>query len=338
VKINRKVLLEKLESVGPGLSAKAVVEQSDHFVFAEGNVATFDGEVACFAPIDLGFSGAVPAKPLLDLLRRLSEDELDLSADGGELLVKGDRKRSGIRIEVKIVLPVEGVEEPKEWRPLDKEFLEAVALVGRCASTDASQFVVTCVHLTPHYIEASDRFQIGRRLVATGVETPCLVRRSSLDSLAKSGVEQVSETDEWLHFRAKSGLRVSLRKYEDKFPLLDKHLDVEGHEVKLPKGEGLEEAVARASVFSAEESTNLMVVELRSGKIKITGRGQHGWHSEVKDVEYAGDDLSFTVAPSVLLEIFRKADKVVVSSGDRCRLAVDAGKFRFVACTGKPRE
>jgi len=333
VKTDRKSLLSKLLAVAPAVASKGIMEQGQCFLFRKGRAAAFDGEVACFADVGLEADCAVPAKPLLDLLGKLPEDEIDVEFTDSELNVKGKRRKSGIRLEAKVVNPIDGVGEPGKWRSLPDGFSEACDLVRRCCSSDQSQFVITCVHVTPEYVEASDRFQIARHAVESGIE-PCMVRAKALAVAAKSKPTEFSDGEEWLHFRNADGIRVSVRRYPDKFPLLEKHLEIEGRAVKLLKESDLKGLLDRAGIF-ADEDREYVTVELRPGKLKVTARGSQGWYSEVGDVGFDGDPLSFTVAPEVLLEVVRRTEQVIVSEK---RLAADAGPLRFVVCTGRPKD
>jgi DNA polymerase III sliding clamp (beta) subunit (PCNA family) len=324
----RRDLLKSLESVAPGLSKKEVIEQSSCFVFKGGQVITFNDEVACSTSCNLDVEGAVVADPLLSLLGKLQEDELEVDAVDGELVVKGKRRKAGIRLESEISLPVDGIETPEKWKKLPAEFLEAVGVVQNCVSQDQSQFVLTCVHLHPEQVEACDNFQLIRFPIKTGLTKPTLVRGTALSGIASMEVKEFSETENWLHFRGPSGVILSCRRYMDKYPDIGPLLECKGEKVKLPKG--LDGVIDKAKVFS--EGDGNVVVELRSGKTRITGRGVNGWYSEVMDTEYAGEDTRFAISPKLLLEITKQTEVMTVAEG---RIKIDSGKFTFVVCTGE---
>jgi len=99
MKIKREVLLKQLEVVSPGLASKEIIEQSSHFVFQDGKVITFDDEISCTGNLSLEVTGAIQGKPLLELLRKLQESEIDITHKDGELIIKGKGRRAGIRME-----------------------------------------------------------------------------------------------------------------------------------------------------------------------------------------------------------------------------------------------
>lgn len=341
MKINRKKWLAELEAVAPGLDLRGMVEeQSTCFVFRDGRVITYNNEVACSAASSLaGVDGAVQADPLMKLLRKLKEDEVDVSVGDGKLLVKGKGRRAGVTMEADVTLPVESIDEPERWRKLPEGFVEAVDVVRRCAGTDESRFVLTCVHVCPEWVEATDDFQIIRYPIKTGfkwtkteedgVFQGVLVRRESLRHLAAAGVTEFGLTEDWLHFRNPDGLTLSCRRYPGKYPRLDDALDVDGVAVTLP--EGLAEAVEKAGIFSGDDEAGDQVsVELRDGRLRLEGHGTSGWYEERRRIEYEGKPVKFRIEPELLIEIVRRADVWRVAEG---RLRVDGGKFTYVSCT-----
>lgn len=332
MKIKRTELLKQLESVVPGLSSgREVVEQPSHFTFrADGKVMTYNDEVACVGDCLLTLNGACPAAELLGLLRKLPDDEIVVEVAEGELRIKGGSRKAGIRMEAISSLPVDAVEQPGKWRRLPEGFWDAVTTVGQCASKDESQFILTCIHLTEKHVEACDRFQLARYPIETGL-IGVLLKSSAVKELAGMGMVGVSCTESWVHFRDKAGLVLSCRKYEGQYPDLDAFLQVKGTKTKLPKG--LADAVAKAEVFSgAEKDDNVLRVDLRPDKLRLTGRGPNGWYSETVAIEYAGEPTEFTIAPKMLLEICRRADECVIGDG---RIKVATDKFEYVSCVGK---
>ena len=130
MKVNREELLKQLESVLPGLSTREIIEQSSCFIFKNKTVSTFNDEIACLQKSLLKIEGAVQAMPLISILRKLQEEELEIDTNdkNTQLLIKGKRRRVGVRMEQDIVLPVEAVDKPKKWKELPANFADAIAL------------------------------------------------------------------------------------------------------------------------------------------------------------------------------------------------------------------
>lgn len=334
MRVNREELLRKLESVSPGLAVKEAVEQSSCFAFKGGSVVTFNDEVACRTKCDVGFEGAVAAKPLLELLAKMPEEEVDVGPTDGGLLVKGKRRRSTIVMEADITLPVGVVDRPDKWRPVDAEFSEAISIVQHCAGKDYTHFYTVCIHITPDYVEACDNFHAARYPVATGVVEPCLVKKESIKHIVGLGMTKVGATNAWLHYRNPSGLVFSLRREQDDYPEVDGILEVRGTKTTLPNG--LADAIGRAEIFSSENpDENKVVVELRAKQLSLRGRGASGWYEERRDVVWNGSPFAFTISPNLLLEILERTNECYIADN---RLIVDNGKFVYVTSVEQTKD
>jgi hypothetical protein len=336
VRVNRTELLTALEAVSPGLATKESVEQGSCFVFRKGKICTFNEEIACESKSPLGdFEGAVTAKPLWDLISKLQEDELEIEIrDGVEFRVVGKGKRSGIRMEAKVMLPIDTVEQATEWKPLDKDFAEAVGIVASCASREQSEFILTCIHVHPEYLEACDRFQIGRYPVQVPVKGETLVRAESLAKIVPLSVTEISESPGWLHFRNEKGLTFSCRRFLEKYHDIGEFTKKkEGFKIALPGG--LEDMVSKGEIFSGENAAvgNHMIVTINPDFMEIRGEGASGWYAERRPIEYQGAPIKFLIGPKILVAISKKAKECVVESGF---LLIDTGRFIYSACTNPP--
>ena len=336
MKTNRPHLLGLLEQVQPGLSSKEVLEQSSCFVFHDGLVSTFNDELCCRIPCDIGYVGAVSAAPMLAMLSKLPEDEIDIFVDPekpGEIRINGKSRRAGIVAETEIRLPVDKVETPKTWNPLPADFVEGLEVVVQCASKDEDRFRLTCVHIHPDFLEACDNFQIARFPLKTGVRGSILIRASSLKPICDLGIVEYSETRSWLHFRTATALMVSVRKHIEDYADLSGPLNAEGGiPATLPAG--LAESVDKAEVFSKETlGSNNLIVELSPGVLILTGEGATGWYKERKKIAYDGPPIKFLIAPKLLVEITKKRNDCTIAPG---RLRIDGGKFVFVTSLGDP--
>ena len=330
MRIDRETFLNQLESVLPGLSTREIIEQSSCFIFKGKKVRTYNDEIGCTQDSCLPIKGAVQALPLVAILRRLKEKNIEITIGKGKLLIKGKRKRIGIRMETEILLPIASIEIPKKWKNLPNDFADAVSIVQECAGKDESRFVTTCIHLHPKWIEACDNFQASRYKIKMAIEKPTLVRKDSLKYIVNMDMTQFSETKTWIHFRNSTGLILSCRRWVEEYPDISSVLRVKGNITLLPKG--LKEAIERAEVFSAEDvEENRVIIHLQEGKLKITGKGVSGWCSEFKNIKYKGQPLSFTIAPNLLIELVQRHHTCEIAKG---RLKVKVGKFTYVTVLG----
>lgn len=331
--ISREQLLQEIESVRPGLSPKEIVEQSNCFVFRNGEVQSYNDEIACRHKCCLKVTGAVEAGPFLEILSKLHDDALTPIVKDGELRLSGKRGKTGLRLEQEILLGIENIEQPKKWTKLPAEFADAVMLTHSCASQDESQPSLGCIHIHPEWIEACDNLQIARYRMATGIKDPILVRSNSLKHIVGMDMTEWSRTETWLHFRNGSGLILSCRRYMEEYDDLDPLLKVKGTPTTLPKG--LVEAAQRCNVFSSQNDRDEVLVEMRPGKLRIKGQGVNGWYSEVKQLKYSGKPLAFLIEPKLLIELVTRYNDCEVTAD---RLKVDGGKYLYITCLGDPND
>ena len=330
MKVSKSQLLNELELVSAGLSNREIVEQSDCFIFTDGKLYTFNEEVSCSCDTILSdLTAAVKAEPLLAVLRKMSEEEVEIQITDSEFKIRGKKREAGIRLEQDIVLPIHTVEVAEEWKPLSDEFAEAVTLVSQCTSNDDTQFRLTCIHITPDGLETTDNYQLSRYIVKTEIDAPTLVRKDSLKNIVDLGMIEIAETKDWLHFKNPNGLILSCRRYsmdDNAFPDFDSIIQFDGQKTKLPTG--ISEAVEKAEIFSSQNiDDDKILVELKAGKLRIKGEGNSGWFTEIHTVDYTGDDLRFRIAPKMLIDISSKYDECKLNSK---LMKVDGGDFTYV--------
>lgn len=330
MRVNRENLLQILASVQAGLSQKESTDQSDAFVFSDGEVITFNDELACTAKCDIGFEGAIRAASFLAILGKLDEDEIKIESGDGELIIKGKRRKAGLKIEADILMPIDAIEEPEEWLDLNPDFIEALHVVQQCISGDESKFALTCVHIHPNWIEACDSTQLLRYRFKTGVKKSVLLRGISSKNIAPLSMTEISHGENWLHFRNSSDVVLSCRLFLETFPDMKHIFEHGGEKFRLPKG--LKEATEKAEVFSSESSSsNLVQISLRPGRVTVRGSGTAGWYSEKKKSDYEGKPLSFLIAPSLIEHITSKYSACLISEKF---LTVETKKFTYVTCIG----
>lgn len=327
MRIKREELLSDLELVQPGLSSRDIIEQSSCFVFKKGRVYSFNDEVFCSHATKLRIQGAVPNKPLVEQLRKLPDDDVDIEATENTLTIRGKGGREvEIRMEKEIALQIHSVEMPSKWYSLPKEFNEAINVVAECASRDVSK-AIHCVHIHTDWIEACDNVRLSRYTMKTGLKEAVFVKGDSIKHLPSLGMTEIGQTEAWIHFRNASGLVMSCRKYAEEYPDLTELLKVKGSKMILPKK--LKEAAERAEIASSEKSDeNYITVQLKPGKLRVKGEGVTSRYKEPMKTSYDGPPLKFSISPKILIELVTRHNECVVSQN---RLLVNGGAWAFVA-------
>ena len=329
MKISRERLLKQLESVSVGLAKVEELEQSGHFVFRDGKVFTFNDEIAAATNCDLELTGAIAAKPMLTLLQKLSEEELNVEVVENELKIKGKRKRAGLTIS-EIRLPLDVLDDPSAYEPIPipEKFFEAINLVSGCACKDQDYFFLTCVHVHPEWIEASDSYQIARYKLSSGFSKSVLIRQSTIKQITKLDSKSYWLSDGWLHFYCDEGLMVSVRTHSGNYTDLSDLFKFTGTKTILPDGMG--KILDKAKVFASDNLDNEVLVKLTQGLIEIKGQNDSGWYAEQQKIEYDGEPVSFGVSCNLLSEIAKRNDKCSIGEG---KLKVQTKDWVYSVCT-----
>lgn len=334
MKINREEFLRRLESVQAGLSKREILEQSDCFIFQGKRVITYNDEVSCRGPsgLDDSFQGAAKANKLLEVLREYPDEEVEVSQTESTFRVSAKRRRSEVRMEANVCLPVEQVERPAKgsWKKLPDDFGDAVALVQPCASLGGARPIFCFVNIAPDWLEACDNLQMCRWTTKTGIESSFLVRQDSIKHVTALGMTELAQTDAWAHFRSGNGVILSCRRYMDEYDSdsIGKILKTTGTPAQLPKG--LADAAKRCQIFSLEDPKfNRVRVDISPAEVVITGEGSSGRHMERSKIAYKGKPLSFRISPVLLMEIVKEHTDIQICPG---LLKVDGGKFQYAAC------
>lgn len=340
MKINRKELLNRLLAIEPGVSKRESIQQSSCVVLRRGRFYSLSREIACsiISGLPNEYEGAIQAEKLIEMLRHLPEEELEVWIPEGSksLNIKGKGRVVKLTMEEETVLPVDEVERPdsKGWNKLPEDFGEAISLASKCTKKISTkkdvQFLHTCVHIHPQWIEASDNIRLLRYTIPTFVQKPILVRGEIVKEVCDLGVTRGCETESWLHFYSPMGLRVSVLKHPvESYPDLSQFLKLRGRRIALPRGLG--DTAETASIIN-EESIRVTVTEESLLIESISGQGEY---TERRRSDYKGIDLTFIVPPKLLGELVQKHTQCEVCEG--C-LSVNGGKYQYVTSLEMPRE
>lgn len=313
MKLQRVDLLKRLLAVSPGLTPQDTTSQSSCVVFRKGRLYTLNREIACSitSNMDEACEGAIAARKLIDLLKKLPEDDIQLEVQKDKLIIKGPRKVSKLTLEAEIKMPFGSVELPKVWIPINGDFAQAVDLVFRCTRKKSPDFAKTCVHIHPKHLEASDNTKMARWTMPTFVQKSVLVRGTTIKAMVPLGMTKACETQNWLHFRNPFGLRVSLRKFPvENYPKLDQFLTIRGQRVTFPKG--LADAADRAGIV-LDDTDGSVKVSISEDKAVVSGFGMAGEISEEKGIEYSGPAMTFLIPPKLIAELVEQQTSCEVS-------------------------
>lgn len=329
--LNRETFLCVLESIKYGLSKREGIQQGNCFIFRQGEICTFNGEICCHAPSSFPteLQGAALSEKLLETIRKIKDDELTIEHDDGTLYFSGKGKAFKIRYMPEIVLSFDDIKKPSAWKTLPDMFLEGINTVSCCANPESDHFRLKCVHVHPEWVEACDNLQMARYELITGFEKSFLVRCDGIKQIVSLGMCEYAEDPNWVHFRNPRGVIYSCRRYEEDYPDLSQFLVIENpKEISLPKE--LVEIIQIANIYSKDQlDTDFIHLKLKTNKLTITGRGACGdEYKEVSVISYKGPAIEFLISPKLLIELINKHSECQIASD---RILIDGGSWKYSA-------
>jgi len=326
MKINREKFLERLSLASLGVSTRGLVEQADAFIFDNGKIKTYSGSVMVEVKGLKDIRAAVNPVVLVNLLKKLSDAEIDISQDAnGQLVIEGEGKKATLATETDIRLDLTDVPPPGDWVATEAGVMSQLRRAAQTCGLDESWGAATCVHVTKNVIEASDNFRLFRWEGKTGFTKAMFIPADAIELMSEILPEAVSVNGGWAHFKV-SGATISARGRElEKYPDMSTICDVKGSDVHLPKG--LDQISDRAMIVAEGDGHATRIsVDISPGKGLIKSRSAKGKYRETFKLKYEGPNLSFDVHPKILVEIVEFSPKVVVGE-NRIRAVVDDAVF-----------
>ena len=304
--MKKQDLLTALDIVKPGLANKEIIEQSTSFAFMEGRVVTYNDEISISHPVEgLDITGAIAATELYLILKKIKQDEIEVSITNSEIQLTAGRIKVGLLLQQEIKLPLEEIGAITKWKTLSNEFLPAMKMAMLSCSTDNGQPLLTCVHVNEAgFIEGSDGFRVLRTTLPKKMPVSTfLIPATVVNTVIKLNPVKVASGEGWIHFKTEVDTVMSCRTFEESYPDTTELLKVEGKEFTFPRT--INEILDRASVFGKKEDSiiNDITVCLEKNRIKIGSQSEAGWFKEEANIEYKGEKLEFNIVPSLLKNI-----------------------------------
>jgi hypothetical protein len=317
----RADVLRSLENARIGMTSRPLLEQSDCAVFSEGELVTFDGEILVRQPSPFGqeFTGAIPGEDLIRLLQRFPDESLQFISRENELLIRGKRRKAGVKMMSEILLPFTEVPSPGKMNPTPARLQEAMVQAAEVCGKDESLPLTTHIHITPDHVEATDSFCFFRATVLTSFASPLLLHAPAAFQAAKKTWKEVGVKSNWLHIKTTDGALISIagmagEYYQD--DMLKSLLAMTGTEINFPRN--LAEILDRAQVMDTPDASiglwdSRVTLTLEDGVLTVSSRKEGGWFKETKRVHYDGPSITFTIHPSLLRRLLQKTHKVTLN-------------------------
>lgn len=332
IEINRVEALKSLENAMVAVDVNRRLMQSDTFVFYKGNLITFNGEMRTIQTSPFGdeIEGSILAQDLLAVFKKFSDENLLISAGDGELLVSGEKRKAGVKMDQDILMPFKTVQRAKEYKPLRPELMDYLVQASLvCSKDESANWEMTHVHADAEFVDATDRHRYFRASLATGLDKPLLIQAKLVQVLSKFKLVEIdaTTTEGWVHFRTAENFEISLIMNKSgyfKRTMLDNLLVLpDAKYVQLP--ENLEEILARAEIMSDKENPSVEIT-LKEGEVSVFSKKAFGWFRETQKVDYIGPDFSFSINPAFLRGMLKNTKEMLVNDF-LAKVSVDGTHF-----------
>ena len=314
-KIKRMDLVNQLESVRKGLTAKEMIQQSNCFIFKDEFVYTFNDDIFAACETGLNIEGAIEADSLIKLLNRIKDDVIEIEVNNDELSISGKNFSTGIKIENDILIPIDEIEIPDEFESVPKNFSHLAKLACLTASKSLNMALLTCVHIESDKIESCDNDRITICRMDREFNHDILLPARSFSSIVKENIVGMSIDDSWTHFKTDEDVILSCRLFynkDDDYVDLEEHIpDDEGRKITLP--EEIEEIINRADIFGKDQESGdrYAHISIKKGKLKVSAQNESGWYQESSKVK-SKETIAFSVNTDFLRDILKMTNQISV--------------------------
>lgn len=325
MQVDRNRFIRDLVSVSCAVDDKEIVEGSHLVRITDGKMETYNGRVLCIRKTQLsGVVACVSCKDLVDLIKKIRDDVIDVRVEGGELLVSAKRKDAGIAL-VESSIAVDVPDGDVDWAGLPDRFGEYLDRCAAICNDDDVNVLTTVVHITPAYIEASDNF----RLLRYAVDLPCkecMIPAASLRLVGGLAFSKMRMRGTWVELMS-GKTRIIIPVVGGNYHKgIDAVMQMESP-VALRMPDGVLDALRRAEVFVDLKYNRNVMVELCDHKVIVQSRCDGGWYQERRKIDYAGKTIKFRVDPVLLRELIQQNTTFKI---DRRKMRVDCDGMVFV--------
>jgi len=314
--VNRNQFLDSLAKVKPGVSDKAIIEQSTHFIFDPDRIWSYNDEISVSHKFETGVTGAVVADKIFKLCGKIEDETIEIIQGESGIIIKGKNFETTLSVDAEIKL--KKIEAPginsKKWKKLPADFMEGVKLAFFSASTNMVKPELTCLLISGKEIYSTDSYRGTKYKMEEEFDGTFIIPAKIAVKLQNYNPTKMMEENNWLHFINKEGTVFSCRTYDAEYPekALKKVFKTEGHQIILP--EAFSHVVDRASVLISEDFAldRTITISLAGDKIICSGKGIDGKYKETTKIDYDGEEIEVKVQPEFLNQILGKLEVVTI--------------------------
>lgn len=334
MKLKREDLLKTLVAARPGLARKAIIESTNHFVFNNGKLITYNDKLAIIHPFDSKLKISVPAEEFYKIISDIDAKKISLKQKKNNILIKAKNtvaKIAGAVDEsIADLVKQSGIEEVKEWHSIPKDFVSGSFLCMFSASKDMTSLPLTCVKYNKQYLYSTDEHRVSMYKLKKAINDVFLLPATSVMEITKYDIKKYSNGDGWVYFKTADDIVICARKIDGSYPLLKKYFKVESKtSIDLPKE--LSNAVQAVTIMTDAEFDidRTIKVTLKENKILLKAKKEIGYIKKTVPVRYnkSKGEIAFEINPIFLKEVLKVTGEVTI--GEDC-LLFSSGNFKHI--------
>ena len=306
-------LLNALKTVKPGISDKEVLEQTNHFVFDEDCIRSYNDQIAIYKKFETGLFGAVKASEFLQLIDKIPSDDIDIIQEDGQFKINTDTIEAAINVLEQHAVPLISIKDLKGWQELPDNFSEAVSFCLFSTGKDMTFPIWTCLNVSCNKVYSSDRYRATRFKLDSEVKKPFLLKSNAAKVLTAYKPTHVLPQKDWIHFKNKDDVYFSSRVMTGKYIDVNPFFVSRGARINVPSD--LKDIIDRVQIMTdCEFKQDLNIkIKISKGQMICTGEGSLGYIKEKTKVNYKGDDISIKIHPVFLKDIIKRLDELIVT-------------------------
>jgi hypothetical protein len=240
-----KVLLDAVNSVLPGTTAKGLVDGGNMIVILKGELIAYNDRISVSTFVEgegLDIECAINAVDFKNVIKGIKEDEIDLSMADNILSIVSEKTEAEIPVtsEVKNILAmIKKLDVGSlNFEDLPKDFNEGLNLTRFNVSDDyADVNNLFCLCIDGSFMYASDDYRLSRYELLTPISFSCLIPKNDLQDLASFKPLGIATSLGWVHFIDQYDSVFSCRTVMGKYPITEKlfeSFEAEATPITLP--------------------------------------------------------------------------------------------------------
>jgi len=326
MKINKDEFLQALDKVVPGLAKKEIVKEMNYIVSEAGRLYSYNDKLAISVQFDTGVDFVVHGKNLYEAIKKSRAKNIEFEIEDdvlvctiGKVVNEIPLLKDDLIIKTHAHLNYEEV----TYVPLAEDFVKGLELCATCASKNLNNlYGLYSIRITDQDIFATDQVRMLLYEVETDINTTIFVpaeQVKTIKAFQPIGIAEDFVSKNWVFFKNENEdvLGIKLFDVSKKFVSEERiysffDLPEDLPYFKLPKE--IANDLAVVSVFSDEETENVNVNISKEGELSIVSESVKGFSELYDEIpDYKGEEITFDINPTLLLEMLKHSAKVLVS-------------------------